>query len=133
MIARDSADARVALMANYFSRYPYLQAGAKAKESYTPLQHKENTLSQEGVNRLAVRGRTIYNAHHAPAPEEECLTALEKLKRIDEDEKRRKDEPVAVTNLPCWRRYSTEMQISDVDDGTVREMFDLYIRTEEFA
>ncbi|KIM66277.1 hypothetical protein SCLCIDRAFT_1211514 [Scleroderma citrinum Foug A] len=133
MIARDSADARAALMANYFSRYPYLQAGTKTNESYTPLQHKGNILSQEGKNRLAIRGRTIYNAHHTQAPEEECLTALEKLRRIDEDERRRKEELMAMTNLPCSRRYSTEMQISDVDDVTVREMFDLYIRAEEFA
>lgn len=123
MAARDSADARAALMANYFSRYPYLQAGTKANETCTTLPHG----SPGGSNRLAIRGRTIYNAHHAPAPEEECLTALEKLRRIDADERGRREELTATTAIHS-RRYSA---ISDGDDGTVQEMFDLYIRMEE--
>ncbi|KIL00245.1 hypothetical protein PAXRUDRAFT_130317 [Paxillus rubicundulus Ve08.2h10] len=87
MSAYDSADARTALMATYFSRYPYPQAGTRCitpSSPSAPLRHydvnapdrrirnagrKGSSSSQkpsDDNNRFPTRGRTIYNAHTVP-------------------------------------------------------------------
>ncbi|KAL4069686.1 hypothetical protein V8B97DRAFT_613444 [Scleroderma yunnanense] len=135
MIACDSADARTALLASYFLQSPYPRAGAKAKaSSYTPLQQRSINVpdnTREGSDRLATRGRTIYNAT-SPIKEEVGMTALQKLERIDaEERRRRKEEREQFTSLAYSSHCSTEG--SDMDDQTVQEMFDLYIKAEAFA
>lgn len=173
MIAHDSADARTALMASYFSRYPHPRAGKKPIASRSPLQRRnlniperlspnpvvgacDATLSLDG-DRLAMRGRTIYNANLAPsdagstrgdglegASQQFSLTVLERLQRIDAEEMKRK-ELLAMGCSACSSRYPTQegvslsdhdeattgWQVREGDDRAAREMFDMYIRVEE--
>ncbi|KIJ68546.1 hypothetical protein HYDPIDRAFT_106752 [Hydnomerulius pinastri MD-312] len=96
MSAWDSADARAAFMATYFSRYPYPQAGTKyttTSSPSTPLRRydtnapdrrtrqtrpKESFSSlqtSDGSNRFATRGRTIYNAQADPVAVSPATTA----------------------------------------------------------
>lgn len=104
-----------------------------------------------GRDRLAMRGRTIYNANLAPSDADNArgdfsdridrLTALEQLQRIDAEETKRK-ELMPMGCSACSGRYlgvsfcnndepTTGSQVREGDDMAIREMFDLYIRVEE--
>ncbi|KAI6162112.1 hypothetical protein EDD17DRAFT_1580004 [Pisolithus thermaeus] len=176
MIAHDSADARTALMASYFSRYLHPRAGKKPIASHSPLQRRKLNIP-EGLSpnpvmracdatlsldrdRLAMRGRTIYNAKLAPSDadstrgdwlegvgQQSSLTALEQLQRIDAEEMMRKElfAMMVMGCSACSGRYLTQegvslsdrdeattvWQVREGDDRAVREMFDMYIRMEE--
>ncbi|KAG6332080.1 hypothetical protein ID866_7008 [Astraeus odoratus] len=120
MIACNSADARTALMASYFSRYPHLQASAIAKAifSRTPLCQRNvnipDAVSQEqkpeadtpfcaeGSSRLVFQGRTIYNASIAPAITPMCT-------KVDSDSKQEGvQKPRSMTALEELERIDAE-------------------------
>lgn len=140
MLAYDSADARTALMASYFSRYPHPRAGTKPIASQSPLQRRNLNIpdgsSPKPVmkacdapvfldkGQLAMRGRTIYNANLAPSDavdrtrggwlegvgQRSSLTAVEQLQWIEAEEMRRNE---TMGCLACSGRiYLTQEGLS---------------------
>ncbi|KAF8846295.1 hypothetical protein BDN67DRAFT_33103 [Paxillus ammoniavirescens] len=118
MSAYDSADARTALMATYFSRYPYPQAGTRyipPSSPSAPLRHydvnapdrrirnagrKGSSSSQKPSDdniRFPTRGRTIYNAHTSPVPAKSITPKLPSGTSISQQQSQH-DTGMAVQN-----------------------------------